>query len=140
MPPSHEARGVRHAGERERLLDRTGDAVQRWQLAAPLHERVGGVGFGARFGEAIAHHGVQRRIHPFDLLDVRLDRVARGERALSDQPRDLDGGEQAGVGHGGRGTYLNGGGAASDGEKRHPRDVWAHGCSGAGSGLVPSAA
>ncbi len=109
VPTAHQPGGVRHAGQRERLLDGAGDAVQRRQLAAAPGERVGLVGFGARLLEAIAHHGVQRWIDALDLLDVGIDGFARGQPALADQPGNLQGGQQAGISHQGaqaRSAYL----------------------------------
>ena len=64
-----------------------------------LHERVGGVRLGARQLVAIADDGVDDRVHTLDALDVRFDRIARGQRAFADQSGELDSGKQAGVVH-----------------------------------------
>jgi hypothetical protein len=92
----HQARGLRHAAEREALLDGAGHAEVRRQrrqhrrvATGGGHARVGGVGFGARLGVAARHHGVDGRVDRLDARDVRLDDGARAQLAGADAAPEL---------------------------------------------------
>ena len=75
-------------------------AVQRRQVVAARHRRIGGLGGSAGAVEVARHHGVHRVVHRFDAGDAACQQFGRGQLLLPDQPAGGNGGEVAGFGHG----------------------------------------
>jgi hypothetical protein len=82
-----EPRGVRHALDRERLLDRARHPEQRRQLAVAgaRDGGIGGVRLAGRLVEALDGDRAGAWLVVLACLDVRLDHLARGDLAFADR-------------------------------------------------------
>ena len=88
----HQARGLRHALQCDRLLDGERHAEQRRQRLAWAGGRDSGVccaRFLAGLLEALGRERVDARCQELMALDVRLDHVARAHAAVADRGREL---------------------------------------------------
>jgi hypothetical protein len=86
-----DAGAVRHPRDADRLLDRAGDAQERWRVGVALDPLVRPVGLGQRVGEAVAGERVGARLAGVEAVDVRLHDLARGQLLGADRGREVGG-------------------------------------------------
>ena len=99
-PEDRAAIGGAEPGGFLEVLDADRQPVQRRQVIATHHRRLGRLRRRAGAGLIQRHHGVHRRVHRGDAAEAALQQLDGREGLAADQTARLQRGQVAGLGHG----------------------------------------